>query len=137
MLEWLMNLLLPTKKDAVLPFDIELTRMELSPDSKYVITFDDDKIYCQRPDGDIKTMTWDSIEAVIIITTDMGPFVNDVFWVIHESEGNNLIFPSCASGVDELLAVVCSKLNGWDNEQFIKAMASADNNCFEVWRSFE
>lgn len=69
-----------------------------------------------------------SISKVSIATNDSGPWNTDLWWII--SDGNQeLQIPGGATGEDELL-VALQQLEGFDNEQLIKAMSSVENAHF-------
>jgi hypothetical protein len=66
------------------------------------------------------------------MTTDDGPVSDDVFWVLHGSDGTGCVIPSEASGADGILKRL-QELPGFDNEKFIESMGSTANQSFLVW----
>jgi hypothetical protein len=87
-----------------------------------------------RPDGVQETVRWDDLAEVGIITTDEGPWSEDVLWLLIGSDGKSgCAVPQGAEGADELL-VALQKLPGFDNEAVIKAMGSTSNAKFLCWR---
>ncbi len=89
-----------------------------------------------RPDGTIEYVRWDALTQVVLITTDEGPFVEDVFWLLVGGPGEDGR-PSGAALpgghvqgalLDRLLA-----LPGFDHERFIGAMGSTANAEFLCW----
>jgi hypothetical protein len=97
-----------------------------------VVSFDDDAVTCQRPDGLVETLRWADLRSVTILTTDQGPRVDDVFWVL-EGEATGCVVPSESAGMDRLL-VRLQQLPGFDNDAVIRAMGSADDAEFPCWR---
>ena len=95
------------------------------------VEFDDFKIVRTMRDGKQETIEWSDLKEVTIITTDEGPFVDDVFWVLSGSESGCLV-PSEADGVQELIAYL-QRLPNFDNEAVIKAMGSSENAKFVCW----
>lgn len=102
------------------------------PLAKDVVTFDDEKIIRTAPDGKLEVVRWDDLQEVSIITTDEGPFVDDVFWVLSGSSSGCLA-PSEAVGTKDLLPKL-QQLPGFDNDAVIQAMGSTSNAKFLCWR---
>ena len=96
------------------------------------VSYDDAIITRTLPDGKIETVLWDELQEVGIITTDEGPFTEDVHWVLLGSKGGCAV-SSGAQGMKELL-VRLQQLPGFDNEAVIKAMGSTNNNKFCCWK---
>ena len=86
--------------------------------------------YCQ-PDGATRTVRWNDLRAVLIETTDQGPFVEDVWWILIDSAGHCMI-PQLA-GTEALLARL-QALPNFDNDAVIAAMASVENLIFVCWQ---
>ncbi|MCE1244173.1 hypothetical protein [Oryzomicrobium sp.] len=103
-----------------------------SSPAKHVVTFDEEKIVSTMPDGRQEVVRWDDLVEISIVTTDEGPFVDDVFWVLSGSSSGCLA-PSEAEGTKELLLKL-QQLPGFDNEAVIRAMGSASNAKFLCWR---
>lgn len=75
------------------------------------------------------------IERIAIRTTDEGPFVEDVYWLISTGEQQCLI-PNGAEGESDLFDRLL-KFPGFDNQAMIAAMTCADNAEFECWQRGE
>ena len=87
-----------------------------------------------RPDGTQESVRWDDLVEVGIVTTDAGPWLEDVFWLLSASDGKTgCAVPQEAEGADKLLEAL-QKLPGFDNETVIKAMGSTSNARFVCWR---
>jgi len=93
---------------------------------------DDQTVCCHHPDGVVQRITWPELSEVVIVTTDQGPFQDDVFWILHGAAGVCVV-PSEAEGADELVRRLLT-LPGMDQEQVIAAMGSAANQRFVCWR---
>jgi hypothetical protein len=97
------------------------------------VTFDNEGVTRTLPDGRSEVVTWMDLKTITIVTTDQGPFVDDVFWVLAGSgNGSGCILPSEAQGMKELLPRL-QALPGFDNKAAIAAMASAQNANFVCW----
>ncbi len=105
--------------------------VRLVPESRYVVQLSDAAVSCTHPDGEVERVEWDDLRRVEIMTTDQGPFLPDVFWVLHGSEAGCLI-PHGATGEDELRDRL-GKLSGFRHEAVIDAMCSVENRRFLCW----
>ena len=45
-------------------------------------------------EDDMEAVAWDDLAAVVIRTTDLGPFVDDVFWLLQRGDGSVVVVPS-------------------------------------------
>jgi hypothetical protein len=101
---------------------------------KHTVTFDGERVVRRMPDGREESVRWDQLVSVEVVTTDEGPFLDDVFWLlVGEGERSGCAVPSEAEGAKELLKRL-QQLPGFDNEKFIEAMGSTSNARFLVWR---
>jgi hypothetical protein len=100
-----------------------------------VVTFDKNIIKCKRPNGAIESVKWNELQAVIIETTDQGPVVDDIFWILLGKNDSGCVIPSESIGVKKILKAMQGALNGFDNEKVIEAMSCCENNKFLIWSS--
>jgi hypothetical protein len=84
-----------------------------------------------QPDAEPRTVRWDALRAVLIETTDQGPFVEDVWWILIDNEGHCIIPQEVGS---EKLLERLQQLPGFDNDAVIAAMGSVDNKIFVCWQ---
>lgn len=98
---------------------------------EYLVEIDEHGVFCHHQDGRIDTVRWDELRAVLIETSDRGPFEPDVFWILVGARGECVI-PQGASGDAELLARL-QRLDGFDNLAVIEAMASTASRRFVCW----
>lgn len=99
------------------------------------VIFDDDKVTHSPLRGEDVQFYWKGLSEVSIETTDQGPFVDDVFWVLS-GNGMSCRISNAAKGMDELLRKL-KELPGFDYDVAIVAMAMASNAKFECWRRQE
>jgi hypothetical protein len=97
------------------------------------VSFDEEAITRTMRNGRIERVRWDRLCEVGIITTDEGPYLDDVFWMLAADDGTGCAVPSSATGCDALLARL-QALPGFDNRAVIDAMCSTDNASFVCWR---
>lgn len=87
-----------------------------------------------EPDGTERTIRWDDLHEVGILTTDEGPFREDVFFILlAQDKKSGCIIPQSAEG-NEILLKKLQELPNFDNEAVIQAMTSTDNNKFLCWQ---
>jgi len=112
-------------------FDFLRRRSPTRP-AQSMVSFDDESVTCRRPGGLVETVRWSDLRAVIIETTDQGPFVDDVFWILV-GETSGCVVPSEAEGMNRLLERL-QRLPSFDNETLIAAMSSMENRRFLCWK---
>jgi hypothetical protein len=104
------------------------------PRGRDAVNFTDNAIRHVRADGAEETIRWDDLHEVSIVTTDAGPFNDDVFWLLVASDGKSgCAVPGSSDGSDQLLKRL-QQLPGFDNEALIKAMSSTSNAKFICWK---
>jgi len=96
------------------------------------IEWDDNGITRALPDGRSEGVTWANLVRVSVLTTDEGPFVEDVFFVLESADGKGCVVPQEADHDSRLLEFL-QKLPGFDNEQLVRAMTSVENARFLCW----
>jgi hypothetical protein len=111
------------------------TNAKLMPEACVIVSFDDELIKSSRPNGLVEKVKWYDLKAVIIETTDDGPFAPDVFWILVGGNQTGCVFPGGATGEKEILEEMQKRLKGFDNETLIQAMGSCNNNKFLIWKS--
>jgi hypothetical protein len=106
----------------------------LEPESRFVVSFGDQRIVCRRPNDTEESVTWDDLNAVIIETNDTGPLDTDVWWIlVGQGAKSGCLIPGGATGEKELLERL-QKLPGFDNAKLIDAMGCTDNKRFVCWQ---
>jgi hypothetical protein len=91
-------------------------------------------VRCERPDGRVESVAWNDLEAVIVETTDEGPWAADVFWILARTNmAMGCVIPQGATGEKALLERL-QKLPGFDNKALIQAMGSTSNAKFLCWK---
>ncbi len=82
--------------------------------------------------GASRRVEWVELTEVAVVTTDRGPFIEDVFLVLSARSGEALTIPHPL--VDLGFIERLQRLPGFDNETFIEAMGCAENGRFVCWR---
>jgi len=88
-----------------------------------------------RVDGDVKEQVqWNEIEEIKIITTDQGPYREDVFFALAASNGKGCLVPHDAAVRTKLLEELQARFPTLNDELVIEAMGSTSNKTFLVWK---
>lgn len=74
----------------------------------------------------------DQIAEIAVITTDEGPFVDDVFLVLS-GDDKEIKIPQDAENFEAMFDVF-KKFEGFNYEAFIEAMSSTENAKFVCWK---
>lgn len=104
------------------------------PESPYWcdgVRIDDHGLAATRDRGPELRLEFQDIQRVAIRTTDEGPGVEDVYWVLSAGDQICLI-PHGAEGESELFDRLL-KLPGFNNQAMIAAMTCTENAEFECW----
>lgn len=98
------------------------------------VTFDDGGVRRVMRGGKVETIAWREVDEIQIVTTDEGPGQDDVFWLLlnHDSSRGCAVSNE-AEGFPALLAAL-QQLPGFDNAAVVRAMGSATNQRFTVWK---
>ena len=88
-----------------------------------------------RVDGEIEErIDWSAVEEILIITTDQGPYQEDVFFALGGLDGKGCLVPHEAAVRTKLLDELQTRFPGLDDSMVIKAMGSTSNNTFLIWK---
>jgi hypothetical protein len=80
-------------------------------------------------------ITWHDLSLVAIMTTGVGPFGNDFFWIL-EGANKRLAVANTTAGAQDLLAAL-QDLPDFDNMAVLNASGSAEDRIFLCWRRQE
>src|SRR5882724_2816668 len=105
---------------------------DVSFESRWLVSVDDIRVICKRPNGTIDSLEWSDLKLVGIETTDEGPAAADVFWYLIGEESGCLI-PLGATGENALINKL-QALPGFNNEAFAEAMSCTSNCKFVCWQ---
>ncbi len=78
-------------------------------------------------------VAWVDIARVRIMTTDQGPYQEDVFFVVDSKNGEGCIVPHDLAVRSGLLEALQSRLAGVNSAAVIEAMGSSENRVFTIW----
>lgn len=99
----------------------------------FKVVWDDTRVSLTPPSGKSLSIEWADLRGVFIETNSLGPFAEDVHWLLATDSGS-LVIPQEAEGMQELLTRL-QQLPGFDNKAVIEAMSSVDDQIFLVWKT--
>ena len=97
------------------------------------VTIDELGVRRERSDGKVEQVAWKDLEEVQIVTTDEGPFVDDVFFLLIGADGTGCVVPQEDPHSGALLNRL-QELPGFDNGKVIEAMGCVENARFVCWK---
>ena len=97
------------------------------------IIFNKTNIASHWPDGTLQRLNWNDLAQVDVITTDEGPWAEDVFFLLLDTSGESIVVPQCFDGAQALVEQL-AKLPTFDDSALRKAMGSTSNQTFVCWR---
>ena len=87
----------------------------------------------QAPDGRVEEVAWDKLVQVSIVTSDEGPYNEDLFFLLQGADGGG-----CAVASDEAeatgLVMRLQQLPGFDHDALIQASSCTIEAHFICWR---
>jgi hypothetical protein len=98
------------------------------------LTIDDAGITRTAP-GLREHVAWGDIARISIVTTDRGPWLEDVFFVLDSRSGGGCVVPQDLAVRGGLLEALQSRLDGVNNAAVIEAMGCAENREFTIWEA--
>jgi predicted metal-dependent HD superfamily phosphohydrolase len=102
-----------------------------APSGGRAVSFDEDAVWTTERGRLVETVPWADVERVLVLTTDEGPFVEDVFVVLVGGE-RGVVAGQGDEGARALLDRLLA-LPGFDHARFVTAMECTSNARFEVW----
>jgi len=80
---------------------------------------------------------WNEIEEISILTTDHGPFAEDVFFALGGPNNHSCLVPHDAAVRTKLLEELQARFPSLDNKIVITAMGSTRKNSFLIWKKLD
>jgi len=80
-------------------------------------------------------VAWADITRVRIMTTDQGPQLEDVYFIVEGKSGQGCMVPHDLAVRRGLLEALQARLEGLDNAAVIEAMTSVENRVFTIWEA--
>jgi hypothetical protein len=96
------------------------------------VDFDDVGVTRRLPSGGTEFVSWAELRQVMVITTDEGPLLEDVYFMLTGTGDNGCAIPQMADGVGPLVERLV-KLPGFDDNKLREAMGCTSNARFVCW----
>jgi len=96
------------------------------------ITIDDEGVFREVSGAFTESVRWVDLCRVSVITTDEGPFAEDLFFALHDRKGGGCLV-SQGKAVEVELLPHLQRLPGFDNLTFVRALGSTEGAEFIVW----
>ena len=105
----------------------------IGPRQKEFVQIDDEGVAVETKRG-IERVAWDEIQQVRILTTDSGPWSEDVYFLPESGVNKGCAVPHAAAVRTGLLDELHARLKGVRDDKVIEAMGCASNNSFMIWQ---
>ena len=107
-----------------------------SEKSTPVLTIGENKMKISYPSGEFDEIAILDITKIEIVTTDDGPWNEDLWWVFSSKNREEpLCVPQLSLGNERIFNLLESRFTSVDMRAIQKAMGSTSNAKFEVWSS--
>jgi hypothetical protein len=94
-----------------------------------------DDVGILRVEGSIREeVRWEAVTEIKIITTDSGPYGEDVFFVLSGTDERGCVVSHAAAVRTKLLETLQIRFPNLDDAAVIAAMGCTSNNSFLLWR---
>lgn len=108
----------------------------IDPPIQQLIHFDENHINVVERDASHRKIAWCDIQQIVIVTTDGGPFIEDIYFHFIGSPSHEVIVEHGAKGGLELIDRLFA-LPGFRTEPFKDAMVSVEHGEFLIWERSE
>jgi hypothetical protein len=88
----------------------------------------------RRLDAGGEAVAWADLIGVEILTTDEGPYSEDLFWLLEGADGKGVAVSGGVAQECGLLAALQERLPDLDNDAVIRSATSVENARFVIWR---
>ena len=88
----------------------------------------------RRLDASNEAIAWVDLFRVEIVTTDEGPWSEDLFFLLEGADGKGVAVSGGLAQECGLIAALQERLPGLDNDAIIQSASSVENARFLVWR---
>ena len=112
-------------------FNKLFNRRSPQPEDLYIVTITEEMVKVEHPKWGGGSVKWDHLHTVLLINTNEGPWLPDV-WLTLVDNNNRCMIPLGAKGYEEVYEIV-SKYEGFNFENAAKSMACTDNVEFLLW----
>lgn len=113
------------------------TRRPIAGRARYWVACEDERLVVRdlllgRPVGPEQVVSLSELQALTVVTTDRGPFEDDLFFVLELPDGEMIVASEAVGGAD--LAGWLARLPGLDKERYLEALTGMENRRTVCWR---
>lgn len=83
----------------------------------------------------IEKIDWRQLSKVEVVTNELGPFQEDMMFLLHGADGAGVAVPGGLAARHGLIAVLQQRLKGFRNEELIEAAGSVSTASFTLWEA--
>ncbi|MGZ3765678.1 MAG: hypothetical protein ACXVB0_17225 [Mucilaginibacter sp.] len=109
----------------------KLFKKKLQPEDNYLVTITDEWIRVEHPKWGTESIFWKEVHAILLINTDEGPFIPDI-WLTLIGDNGKCMIPHGCKGFEDVYQIV-SKYKGFNFDNVSKSMAITHNAEFLLW----
>lgn len=109
----------------------KLLGSKVQPEELYNVTITEVGVNVQHSKAEPSQISWDKLHTIILVNTDEGPALPDVWLKLIDDKGSCLI-PQGNIGFEQVYEIV-SQFEGFNFENFIKSISTASNAEFILW----
>jgi hypothetical protein len=121
----------PIMMSLINQFNKLFNRRSPQPEDLYMVTITKEMVMVEHPKWGGGSIKWDNLHTVLLINTNEGPWLPDV-WLTLVDNSSRCMIPLGAKGYDEVYEIV-SKYAGFNFENTGKSMGCTDNVEFLLW----
>lgn len=96
------------------------------------ITITEEEIICKFSSGQVDHIRWNNVAKVQVLTTDEGPYVCDVFYILTDTAGKGVAIPQDKPESGTIIEKI-TRWPGFQHEEMVLAMGSTEVKWFTVW----
>jgi hypothetical protein len=93
-------------------------------EDQYSVAITEETVSVYHPKWSNESVHWKDVHTILLINTDEGPWLPDVWLTLIDNNGKCMI-PQGANGFEKVYNIV-SKYDGFDFENAIKSMSCTD-----------
>jgi hypothetical protein len=98
------------------------------------VEYDADTIRTYSGEVVVDSISWNELDAIVVVTSEIGPSGDDVVWVLANStRSRTILIAGACPGFPALLEAL-QRLRGFDNVMLLEAMGSVTRGRFVVWQ---
>lgn len=104
---------------------------DTTPGGSFSLIITEHEIACEHPERERESVPWDEITEIMLVTTDEGPFLPDM-WFVFMGKSKGCSVPSEAKGIDLLWDEIKKRFNNFNYDAVIQA--GTDNDQKILWK---